>query len=265
MTDKHRNDRYQHGETTRRERQLDPTWETRLPNCHLFRPRSSYRDGSIHCVSKWVNVYRMPKIWNDTIENHHAAVKAAVLDAAADLIAEFGAGHLTMSAVAARTGIGRATLYKYFPDIETLLTAWHERQVAQHVAQLAEIARRPGTPRELLATALETYVRNAFGRRGGHDLIGLHGTNHVARARGHLLEFFSGLIGRAQEAGQVRADSPAGELAAYAVAALDAASALPTKAATVRLIAVVLDGLAPTKSSRASATRSSAPGARRGS
>lgn len=193
----------------------------------------------------------MPKIWNDTIENHHAAVNAAVLDAASDLIAEFGAGHLTMSALAARTGIGRATLYKHFADIETVLSAWHERQISRHVAQLAEIAQRPGTPRELLAMALEAYVRNAFGQRGSHGLNGLHATDHVAHARGHLREFFSGLIRRAQEAGQVRTDSPAGELAAYAIAALDAAAALPTKAATSRLIAVVLDGLAPTRSSRA--------------
>jgi AcrR family transcriptional regulator len=43
-----------------------------------------------------------------------------------------------MSQIAAETGIGRATLYKYFPDVEAILVAWHERQVAEH--QLRDFA-----------------------------------------------------------------------------------------------------------------------------
>ena len=39
-----------------------------------------------------------------------------------------------MSQIAEQTGIGRATLYKYFPDVEAILLAWHERQVTGHLA-----------------------------------------------------------------------------------------------------------------------------------
>jgi AcrR family transcriptional regulator len=39
-----------------------------------------------------------------------------------------------MSDIAEATGIGRATLYKYFLDLETILSAWHQRQVEAHLA-----------------------------------------------------------------------------------------------------------------------------------
>lgn len=44
---------------------------------------------------------------------------------------------VSMSRIADETGIGRATLYKYFPDVETIMTTWHKRQVTQHLQQLA--------------------------------------------------------------------------------------------------------------------------------
>ncbi len=65
----------------------------------------------------------MPKLWTDTIEEHREAVRAATLDAAAVLIAAHGLASVTMSAIAAATGIGRATLYKYFPDVGAILLA----------------------------------------------------------------------------------------------------------------------------------------------
>jgi len=82
----------------------------------------------------------MPKLWTDTIEAHKHSVHDAVLDAAAALIAECGLSAVSMSAVASTTGIGRATLYKYFPDVETILAAWHERQIARHLGELEAIA-----------------------------------------------------------------------------------------------------------------------------
>jgi Bacterial regulatory proteins, tetR family len=45
----------------------------------------------------------------------------------------------TMSQIAEETGIGRATLYKYFPDVEAILLAWHDRQIAAHIAYLEEV------------------------------------------------------------------------------------------------------------------------------
>ena len=77
----------------------------------------------------------MPKLWNETIEAHRRAVHDAALDTAAALVAERGLLSVTMSQIAEETGIGRATLYKYFPDVEAILIAWHERQIARHLEQ----------------------------------------------------------------------------------------------------------------------------------
>src|SRR5690348_17355878 len=60
----------------------------------------------------------------------------SILDTTAELAAEHGLLSVTMSQIAERTGIGRATLYKYFPDVQAILHAWHERQIAAHLAQL---------------------------------------------------------------------------------------------------------------------------------
>ena len=65
------------------------------------------------------------------------AVRDATIDATAELVARHGLASVTMSKIAAETGIGRATLYKYFPDVQAILVAWHERQVASHLQQLA--------------------------------------------------------------------------------------------------------------------------------
>ena len=82
----------------------------------------------------------MPKLWDETIEAHRAAVRDATLDTTAALVAaEKGLASVTMSRIAKVTGIGRATSPKYFPDVEAILMAWHQRQVTHHLAHLAGV------------------------------------------------------------------------------------------------------------------------------
>src|SRR5262249_58986600 len=59
----------------------------------------------------------VPKLWSDTIDDHRRAVRDAILEATGRLVAKQGLVSLRMSHVAESTGIGRATLYKYFPDV----------------------------------------------------------------------------------------------------------------------------------------------------
>ncbi|MGH2358185.1 MAG: TetR/AcrR family transcriptional regulator, partial [Candidatus Limnocylindria bacterium] len=66
-------------------------------------------------------------------------VRDAIMDSTTALVAEHGLLSVTMSQIAEETGIGRATLYKYFPDVEAILVAWHERQVTGHLEHLAEV------------------------------------------------------------------------------------------------------------------------------
>ena len=61
------------------------------------------------------------------------------MDTTWQLVIDHGLLAVTMSRIAEKTGIGRATLYKYFPDVESILVAPHNDHVAHHLAQLAAL------------------------------------------------------------------------------------------------------------------------------
>jgi AcrR family transcriptional regulator len=185
----------------------------------------------------------VPKLWSETIGEHRREVREAILDAAAALVAEHGLLAVTMSQIAEDTGIGRATLYKYFPDVEAVLAAWHERQVIGHLEQLAEIAHRSGAPGERLGAVLETYAVLAHGIHGADVGAVLRQGAHHAAAHGRLRDLVRGLLAEAAAAGEIRDDVSPDELAAYCLHALTAARSLPSKAAVRRLVAVTLAGL----------------------
>src|SRR6266851_7918710 len=151
----------------------------------------------------------MPKLWTDTIEAHRRQVHGAILDATAALAAEHGLRSVTMSQIAEQVGIGRATLYKYFPDVETILTAWHERQLTGHLAQLTEAAARAEGPYQRLVAVLEAYALIQYEFREAHrsELAAhLHQASHVASAQEQLRELVRDLVASATAAGPVRGD-----------------------------------------------------------
>ncbi|WP_433448399.1 TetR/AcrR family transcriptional regulator [Streptomyces sp. CA-142005] len=189
----------------------------------------------------------MPKLWNETIEEHRRAVRDAVLETTAALVAEQGLRGVTMSRIAEQSGIGRATLYKYFPDVESIMMAWHERQIAGHLDQLAELRDRAGTPGERLAAVLEAYafIQQQRHGHGGEFSALLHRGDHVAHAEQHLRHFVRGLLVEAAEAGEVRGDVSPDELAGFCLHALAGAGDLPSKAAVKRLVTMTLAGLRP--------------------
>jgi AcrR family transcriptional regulator len=190
----------------------------------------------------------VPKLWTETIEAHRREVHDAILDTTAALVAEHGLFSVTMSQIAQETGIGRATLYKYFPDVEAILRAWHERQIAGHLAYLAEVRHRGGGARERLEAVLEAFALLSRGSRDHHDaelVAFLHRDERVARARHHVHDMIRGLLTEAAKTGDVRDDMSPDELAGYCLNALAGANRQRSKAAVRRLVAVTLDGLRP--------------------
>ena len=190
----------------------------------------------------------MPKLWTHTIEEHRQQVRAAILSATAELIAEQGLLAVTMSAIAERTGIGRATLYKYFPDVEAILLAWHEQQVAAHLGQLAQIAQRPSSARDRVGAVIDAYALIAYDTHGQHDgdlAAFLHRGHHLAHAHRALHQLIRDLLDEAARAGEVRDDIPPDELAAYCLHALNAAASANSKAAVQRLIALTYASIQP--------------------
>ncbi|GAB2735304.1 TetR/AcrR family transcriptional regulator [Streptomyces bullii] len=191
----------------------------------------------------------MPKLWNETIEEHRRAVREAVLKVTAALVAEQGLRGVTMSRIAEGTGIGRATLYKYFSDVESILAAWHERRIAGHLEELAALRDGPGSPGTRLTAVLDAYA-GIQRRRHGHDPASgaaLHRGPHVAHAERRLLRFLGDLLAEGVAAGEVRDDMAPEELAAYCLHALGAAGGLPSEAAARTLVRVTVDGLRPAR------------------
>jgi AcrR family transcriptional regulator len=211
---------------------------------------------SNHYVSAIVVMYTgvMPKLWNETIEAHRRTVRDAILDTSAALVAEHGLTSVTMSQIAEETGIGRATLYKYFPDVEAILLAWHERQITGHLDYLAQIRDRAGGTGERLEAVLEAYALISH-ERYSHEHPGpelaalLHRGVHVTEAQQQVHDMIKDLLIEAAEIGDVRGDVAPDELASYCLHALAAARSLPSKAAVRRLVTVTLAGLRPPSSS----------------
>ena len=190
----------------------------------------------------------MPKLWDESIEAHRRQVRDAILDTTATLVAEGGLLSVTMSQIAEKAGIGRATLYKYFPDVGAILLAWHQREIAGHLHHLAEVRHRAGDARERLEAVLETYALLSQGTRGHGDTelsTFLHHDQQVAQAQQQVRHLFRDLLAEGAEAGAVRDDVAPDELAGYCLHALSAARTLPSTAAVRRLVSVTLAGLRP--------------------
>ena len=189
----------------------------------------------------------MPRLWTETIEAHRHAVRETILNTAWALTAEHGLRGVTMAQIAESAGIGRATLYKYFPDLEAILSAWHQRQAAAHLVELTELRHGPGEAGEHLVAVLTGYAHIAQQRaHHGPELAALL---HPAARSGHteaqLDTLLIDLLIDAATAGDVRSDVSPDELARYCRHALGAAAELSSPAAVDRLMTVTLAGLRP--------------------
>ncbi|MGP3963893.1 TetR/AcrR family transcriptional regulator [Nonomuraea sp. 3N208] len=188
----------------------------------------------------------MPRLWNETIEAHRRDVRDAILNHTSALVAEHGLRSVTMSEIAEKTGIGRATLYKYFPDVETILLAWHERQIAAHLEHLAGVRDRVGDAESRFRAVLEAYALITQRSRGHGDnaLVSfLHRDEQVARAQRQLHDMIRDLLAEGARAGAFRDDVAPEELATYCLHAVSAAGELPSEDAARRLVTVILTGL----------------------
>lgn len=125
-----------------------------------------------------------------------------VLEAARELFASQGF-EVPLDEIAAKAGVGPGTVYRHFPTKQALFQAVTEARVAALIASADE----PGDPKAALFAFLGKMADEAAVKRDMSDAItvapelrkGLHG------ALGRLL-------GRAQEAGEVRTDVTATDL-----------------------------------------------------
>lgn len=188
----------------------------------------------------------VPKLWTETIEAHRREVRTAVIAATTALVADHGLRGVTMSRIATEAGIGRATLYKYFPDVETILNEWHQDQVAEHLTQLQAIRSQAGTARDRLAKVLEAfaYMTRSVSQHSAADLVAsLHADDRLSKPETKLREMLTVLIDEGVEAGELRDDVPATELALYCLNAAAGARHVQSQAAVRRMLNVAMTGL----------------------
>jgi AcrR family transcriptional regulator len=188
----------------------------------------------------------VPKLWTETIDAHRTALRDAILDATTTLVDEHGLVGLSMSQIAERTGIGRATLYKYFPDARAVVAAWHERQITVHLQQLQHAAASPGTPVQRLEHVLLAYARIQHKARSHHHsepAAALHHSSHVQHAARQLHEFLRDLLAEGVAAGAIRSDASPDELADFCLHATTAALTARDHKAVQRLVTLTMDSL----------------------
>jgi AcrR family transcriptional regulator len=190
----------------------------------------------------------VPKLWTETIEGHRRAVRDATLETTASLVATHGLRSVTMSQIAEEAGIGRATLYKYFSSVESILLAWHERRITDHLKQLIEARDQAGDAGERLEAVLRAFalMANESHRHRDTELAAiLHRDEQFVRAQRRVHNMIRDLLTDAAKAGHVRDDVPPEELTRFCLHALAGAGRERSKAEVDRLVTVTLSGLRP--------------------
>lgn len=97
----------------------------------------------------------MPKISAATVAEHRARQRAALIQAAIDILAEQGAAAVTPAAVGARAGVARSTFYLYFPSAAALLATIVEESFTDADAAVARALATISGP----AARIDAFVR----------------------------------------------------------------------------------------------------------
>ncbi|GGQ49476.1 TetR/AcrR family transcriptional regulator [Couchioplanes azureus] len=103
---------------------------------------------------------------------HHGDLRAALIQASFELLAEGGLQRFSVAAVARRLGVSSAAPYRHFPDRAHLLGAVSAAAARDLRAAIAAAAAAAGTdPAERLAAAAGAYVRYVAGTGAGVQVI----------------------------------------------------------------------------------------------
>ena len=105
---------------------------------------------------------------------HHGDLRAALIAAGMELIAEKGVPALSVAETARRTEVSPGAPYRHFPNREALLVAiaiTAAEQLASDFRAATERSARCPEPADRLAEAARAYVRFVAQHRAGFDLV----------------------------------------------------------------------------------------------
>jgi AcrR family transcriptional regulator len=176
------------------------------------------------------------------------ANRARVLDAADEVFGRGGESASTAE-VARLAGVGIATVFRHFPTKAALLEAVLVRRFDRLIARAEELL-GADDPGQAFAGFFRYLVADAPAKIGiSEALLDAGGDGgRAAQAAAGLRLAFGALLGRAQQAGVVRADAGLPEVYALLVGVSRAAAREhPSDGVPARMLTIVLDGLAPVR------------------
>jgi AcrR family transcriptional regulator len=170
---------------------------------------------------------------------------ASILDAAVDALGSDQ--DASMSEIARRAGVVRATIYVHFPTRDALMEAVTERALSEAAAAITTAEPERGDPADALARVV-TATWRTLGRYHALIAINTAAQTHDAlhHRHGSVLGALLPLIERGQAAGAFRADVPAAWHLAMLMALVHAGSAelragrVPEAGTEAALVATVL-------------------------
>jgi len=174
--------------------------------------------------------------------------REVVLRTAAEVFAEDGL-EVSLSRIARRAGVGAGTVYRHFPSKEILV----EAVLADHIERMVVAADRWATqaaPGEALFGFLVEVIEKFAGRQAFCDALTAdrgwpHATLGAAVQRFH--EALDRLLAKAKQAGAIRPDVHADDLAALTVGGAALRAAHRNRARGSRVLRMLLDGLRVTE------------------
>jgi AcrR family transcriptional regulator len=132
--------------------------------------------------------------------------REALLQAAAELFAEEGTD-VSLEAVAARAGVGIGTLYRNFPNRDSLVEAAYRTEVA-HLCDAASELLESNPPDVALAEWMDRFVTYAAAKRGMAGALKAVNakTDLYSQTRTQITGAIGGLLQAGVEAGSLRSD-----------------------------------------------------------